>query len=90
MNNHRREGHTPYHQVLAGVDAPIETTGACKNTSKRVRRNGKMVTKCTNYNTTLGNGLCITCWDYEVNRRANSAEQRRLGASNNGFKNLPD
>ena len=49
-----------------------------------------MVAKCTNYNTTLGNELCMTCWDKEVERRGNNAEERGLGASNNGFKNLPD
>ena len=36
----------------------IETVGACTN-----------VKKCKNTNTTLGNGLCMTCWDRKVQYR---------------------
>ena len=76
--------------LIRGADKPRESTGACKNSRKKVRRGGKMVAKCTNYNTTLGNELCMTCWDKEVERRGNNAEERGWGASNNGFKKLPD
>jgi hypothetical protein len=82
-------GFTP-NEILAGADAPITTIGACKNTSKRLRRGAKIVLKCSNFNVTLGNGLCITCWDDEVDRRANSVEHRLLGGGNAGFKDLPD
>lgn len=36
----------------------IETVGACTNFKK-----------CKNTNTTLGNGLCMTCWDRKVQYR---------------------
>jgi len=90
MKEYRRRVYVPSHQWEAGTDTPIESIGACKNSGKRVRREGKMVTKCLSFNTTLGNGFCIVCWDYEVDRRSNSLEQRMLGASNAGFKNLPN
>ena len=33
----------------------VETRGACKNHRR-----------CKNTNTTLGNGLCMNCWDRKV------------------------
>lgn len=46
----------PY--MITKVPLPKETIGACRN-SKR----------CKQYDVTLGNGLCINCWDTRTGGR---------------------
>ncbi len=54
-----------------------ETVGACKNTQKKVRRGSRRTRICNEFNTTLGNGFCMECWDKEVERLHNNAVQRK-------------
>ena len=53
-----------------------ESWGACRNTLKRVRRDSRQTLKCKNFRVILGNGLCMTCWDKEIESRANNATHR--------------
>ena len=48
-----------------------ESWGACRNTTKKVRRGSKKIPKCKQYKAILGNGLCQDCWDKEIDARAN-------------------
>ena len=48
-----------------------ESFGACKNSTIRVKRNGRQTTKCKSYRVILGNGLCQDCWDKEIDARMN-------------------
>ena len=53
-----------------------ESWGACRNTAKKIRRGSRRVPKCTAYKVILGNGLCMNCWDREIDSRANRAKYR--------------
>ena len=44
---------------------PKETFGTCRYARKAGRREG-----CGNFQTTLGNGLCVECWDRRVSSKA--------------------
>ena len=48
-----------------------ESWGACRNTLKRIRKNGKQTLKCKSFKVILGNGLCQDCWDREIDARMN-------------------
>ena len=66
-----------------------EEFGDCVNTIQRVRRGGRMTTKCLNFNVILGNGYCMACWDEQVDRQGNNRRERMKGASNKDSKYLP-
>ena len=76
----RTAGH--YHQRGADllkfvvVGKVEESFGACKNSTVRVKRNGRQTLKCKSFKAVLGNGLCMTCWDKEIESRANNATHR--------------
>ena len=84
----RTAGH--YHQRGADllkfvvVGKVEESFGACKNSTVKVKRNGRQTTKCKSYRVILGNGLCQDCWDKEIDSRANNNRHRR------GFPKIPE
>ena len=61
-----------------------ESFGACKNSTVKVKRDGRQTTKCKSYRVVLGNGLCQGCWDKEIDSRANNNSHR------NGLPKLPE
>lgn len=54
----------------------VNTFGACKNSTVRIRRNGKQTLKCKAFHVELGNGLCMDCWDKTIEYRANDPKIR--------------
>lgn len=53
-----RPGATVNPYAINKVPLPSETTGDCKNWKR-----------CRQYNVTLGNGLCMKCWDKKTGSR---------------------
>jgi hypothetical protein len=79
------------HYQKRGADLPRfvvgkvkESFGACKNSTVRVKRDGRQTTKCKSYRVILGNDLCQGCWDKEIDSRSNNNPQRK------GLPKLPE